>query len=64
MNLQKLEKNRYYYFNRGRVKENLKDYAGAILDYDKAIELNPNLKNSSLFECNYEKYRMELLNKK
>ena len=29
------------YFNRGIDKSNLKDYTGAILDYTKAIELNP-----------------------
>jgi tetratricopeptide (TPR) repeat protein len=30
------------YSNRGMAKRNLKDYKGAILDHDKAIELNPN----------------------
>ena len=28
------------YYNRGLAKANLKDHRGAILDYDKAIELN------------------------
>ena len=30
------------YNNRGSAKFNLKDYQGAIEDYDKAIELDPN----------------------
>ena len=29
------------YYNRGFVKNGLKDYAGAIEDYTKAIELDP-----------------------
>jgi len=31
------------YFNSGSDKHNLKDYNGAISDYNKAIEINPNL---------------------
>ncbi|MDC1492786.1 tetratricopeptide repeat protein, partial [Flavobacteriaceae bacterium] len=31
------------YYNRGISKHNLKDYYGAISDYNKAIELDPNL---------------------
>lgn len=31
------------YFNRGVAKRNLEDYRGAIQDFTKAIELNPNL---------------------
>ena len=30
------------YFNSGKAKSNLEDYRGAIQDYTKAIELNPN----------------------
>jgi len=30
------------YFNSGNDKEDLQDYRGAIQDYNKAIELNPN----------------------
>jgi tetratricopeptide (TPR) repeat protein len=30
-----------FYYNRGIAKYSLKDYAGAIKDYDKSIELNP-----------------------
>ena len=30
------------YYNRGLAKHNLKDYNGAIADYTKAIELDPN----------------------
>jgi tetratricopeptide (TPR) repeat protein len=30
------------YFNRAIEKEKLEDYRGAIADYTKAIELNPN----------------------
>ena len=29
------------YFNSGIAKYNLKDYSGAIQDYNKAIKLNP-----------------------
>ena len=29
------------FFNRGNAKYNLKDYKGAIADFTKAIELNP-----------------------
>ena len=31
-----------YYYNRGNAKYDLQDYDGAIADYTKAIELNPN----------------------
>jgi len=31
------------YYNRGRNKDRLHDYRGAMADYNKAIELNPNL---------------------
>lgn len=31
----------YAYYNRGNVLSMLKDYRGALADYDKAIELNP-----------------------
>ena len=30
------------YYNRGNAKNNQKDYSGAISDYNKAIEINPN----------------------
>ena len=30
-----------YYFEQGDAKGNLEDYRGAILDYNKAIEINP-----------------------
>ena len=30
------------YFNSGKAKNELKDYMGAIQDYSKAIEINPN----------------------
>ena len=30
------------YINMGNAKQNLEDYRGAIQDYNKAIELNPN----------------------
>ena len=30
------------YYNRGNAKGNSQDYKGAIADYTKAIELNPN----------------------
>ena len=30
------------YYNRGIAKGDLKDYYGAISDYTKAIEINPN----------------------
>ncbi len=30
------------YFNRGNAKYELEDYRGAIADYSKAIEINPN----------------------
>ncbi len=30
------------YYNRGLVKDKLKDYSGSISDFNKAIELNPN----------------------
>ena len=52
------------YICRGTAKAILNDYKGAILDYDKYIELNPKDKNSSLFEGDYEKFRMNLLKKK
>ena len=29
------------YYNRGNAKGELKDYQGAIVDYTKAIEINP-----------------------
>ncbi len=32
----------YFYYNRGNAKYDLQDYDGAILDYNKSIELNPN----------------------
>ncbi len=32
------------YNNRGNAKSGLRDYAGAIKDYDKAIELDPTYK--------------------
>ena len=34
------------YLKRGVSKEKLKDYTGAIADYNKAIELNPNNANA------------------
>ena len=34
------------YYNRGNSKINLQDYRGAIADYSKAIELNPNYNNA------------------
>ncbi len=33
--------NANYYFSRGDAKKGLKDYEGALADYDKAAELNP-----------------------
>ena len=36
------------YFNSGSDKHNLKDYNGAISDYNKAIEINPNLADAYL----------------
>ena len=36
------------YFNSGNAKANLKDYRGAILDFNKAIELNPKLASAYL----------------
>jgi len=32
-----------YYYNRGNKKFSMKDYYGAISDYTKAVEINPNL---------------------
>ena len=32
------------YYNRGLAKSDLQDYKGAIADFNKAIELNPNLR--------------------
>ena len=32
-----------YYYNRGNKKFTMKDYYGAISDYTKAVEINPNL---------------------
>jgi tetratricopeptide (TPR) repeat protein len=34
------------YYNRGLAKSKLEDYRGAITDYSKAIELNPNYANA------------------
>ena len=34
------------YYNLGNVKRELKDYYGAISDYTKAIEINPNFKSA------------------
>ena len=31
-----------HYFNRGKKKISYKDYAGAIVYFDKGIEINPN----------------------
>ena len=33
------------YTNRGNAKSELEDYEGTIADYDRAIELNPALKD-------------------
>ncbi len=35
-----------YYFNQGFVKYDLKDFHGAIADYTKAIEINPDYANA------------------
>ncbi len=35
-----------YYYNLGNKKFSLKDYSGAILDYTKAVEINPNFAQS------------------
>ena len=44
-----IEINPYYenaYINRGLSKRNLKDYYGAISDYNKALEIDPTDKDS------------------
>ncbi len=33
------------YYNRGSARHNIKNYIGAVLDYNKAIKLDPDLKN-------------------
>lgn len=40
------------YFHNGNVKVSLQDYRGAIADYDKAIELNPD--NGFMINCRAE----------
>lgn len=37
------------YYNRGSNKYNLSDYEGAILDFNKAIELNPDFTYAYIF---------------
>lgn len=36
----------HVYYNRGKAKRGLLDYEGAILDYNKAIQLNPAFKEA------------------
>ena len=49
------------YNNRGSAKGNLQDYKGAIADYTKAIELNPNYAyayyNRGLAKVNLKDYK-------
>ncbi len=40
-NLKTKERNYEYFFNRAQDKFELKDYEGAVLDYNKALELSP-----------------------
>ena len=49
------------YSKRGIVKDNLKDYYGAIADYSKAIEINPNYADA-YYNRGLAKYRLRYKN--
>lgn len=60
--IQKYPNDPHAYMNRGVVKFELEDYGGAIQDYSKAIELNPNnvyhyYNNRGLTKSHLEDYR-------
>ena len=47
------------YINRGQAKYLLKDYQGAIEDYDKVLKLLPDLESYDFFKWRGEAYQMK-----
>jgi tetratricopeptide (TPR) repeat protein len=49
----------FNYFDSGWNKKRLGDYRGAIMDYSKAIQLNPNVKNSAYYSRGFCKENLK-----